>query len=150
MKMSEYDPEPESILEESRELFERRHALRRAQMLAADFNEISEQVGRLNRHFYRDLETDKPIERNPAELIALMHSELSEMLEGVRKSTLDSHLTYLKAEEVELADLLIRAFDYAHYRKLDLSRAVIDKLAYNATRKDHTREARQAVHGKKF
>lgn len=144
--MSEVHPE----LSEFRDQFEREHALSRAQHIAEDFNEMSERIGRLNRHFYRDLETDKPVERNPAELIALMHSELSEMLEGVRKSTLDSHLPSMKTEEVELADLLIRAFDYAHYRKLDLSRAVSDKLAYNTNRKYHTREARRAAHGKKF
>jgi hypothetical protein len=33
---------------------------------------------------------------------------------------------------------------------LDIAGAVKEKLAYNATRQDHTNEARRAAHGKKF
>jgi hypothetical protein len=89
-------------------------------------------------------------ERNKGELIALMHSELSEMLEGVRKDTMDDHLPHRRAEEVELADLLIRAFDYAGAYSFDLDAIVAEKLAYNAQRADHTYEARAGANGKKF
>jgi NTP pyrophosphatase (non-canonical NTP hydrolase) len=51
---------------------------------------------------------------------------------------------------VELADVLIRLFDYAGAYNLDLDGAVAEKRAYNATRKDHTREARLAPNGKKW
>ena len=90
------------------------------------------------------------IARNKGELIALMHSELSEMLEGVRKSLQDNHLPQFTSEEVELADLLIRAFDYAGGHGLRLGEAWKEKMKYNATREDHKHEARAQQHGKKF
>mgnify|MGYP001800919121 CR=1 FL=1 len=89
-------------------------------------------------------------DRNDGEMIALMHSELSEMLEGVRKDSFDDHLPHRSSVEVELADLLIRAFDFAGARDLDIGGAYIEKRAYNAVRPDHKREARDAQGGKKF
>lgn len=82
--------------------------------------------------------------------IALIHSELSEMLEGVRKGTMDSHLPHLSAESVEGADTLIRLMDYFGRERLDIARAVDEKLKYNATRADHKPEVRAAEGGKKF
>jgi hypothetical protein len=82
--------------------------------------------------------------------IALMHSELSEMLEGVRKGTMDSHLPHLSAESVEGADLFIRFMDYIGRGRIDIARAVDEKLAYNLRRADHKPEARAAAGGKKF
>ena len=90
------------------------------------------------------------LDRNKGELIALMHSELSEMLEGIRRDTMDDHLPHRKSEEVELADLLIRAFDYAAAYGFDLDATVAEKLAYNAQRADHRHEARTAANGKRF
>jgi hypothetical protein len=43
--------------------------------------------------------------------IALVHSELSEGLEGFRKGLMDDHLPHRKMIEVELADTVIRIFD---------------------------------------
>lgn len=91
-----------------------------------------------------------PKERNVGELIALIHSELSEMLEGVRKNKMDEHLPHRTSEEVEAADVLIRLFDYAGYRGLDLDGAVRDKMAYNKQRADHKPENRFAAGGKAF
>lgn len=91
--------------------------------------------------------------RNPetfATKLALIHSEVSEALEGGRKECSDSHLPYRCAEEVELADALIRIFDLAGARQLNLVGALIEKLAYNQQRADHKRDARAAVGGKKF
>lgn len=82
--------------------------------------------------------------------IALMHSELSEMLEGVRKGTMDSHLPHLSTESVEGADLFIRFMDYVGREKIDIARAIDEKLRYNAHRADHKPEARAADGGKKF
>lgn len=100
--------------------------------------------------WWSDLQTGEPKDRNDGELIALMHSELSEALEGIRKNSNDSHLPHRKSVEVELADTLIRIFDYAGARKLDIVGAMIEKLAYNQTRHDHQLSERAKADGKKF
>ena len=87
--------------------------------------------------------------REVATKLCLVHSEVSEALEGVRKGKMDDHLPHRKAIEVELADAAIRIFDLAGALGLDLGSAIVEKLAYNAQRKDHTREARAAAGGKK-
>lgn len=74
-----------------------------------------------------------PVETR-ASKIALMHSELSEMLEGVRKPSPDSHCPNFTSEEIELADLLIRAADYAGARNLRVAEAVLEKMDFNETR----------------
>jgi len=125
----------------------------RAELAAQKLNEMAQAIHNLNISFYQDINTGEPLppERvNLGEKIALMHSELSEMLEGARKGVSDSHLRHRSAEEVEAADTLIRLLDYCGYRKLDIAGAVIEKLAYNRKRQDHTHEARRAAGGKKF
>ena len=103
-----------------------------------------------NGGWWNDVKTGEPLERNKGELICLMHSELSETLEAVRKNKRDDHLPYLKGEEVELADTLIRIFDYAGGFGLDLGKALQDKLAYNKRRADHKPENRAKDGGKAF
>jgi hypothetical protein len=66
--------------------------------------------------------------------IALMHSELSEALEGLRKPGPDQHLPHLSQEAVEMADALIRIFDYCGARGIHIGAAVKEKMDYNATR----------------
>lgn len=93
----------------------------------------------------------QPLTRNKGEMIALMHSELSECLEGVRKSLPDTHLPQYPMELVELADTVIRIFDYAEGHKLGaLGPVILNKIAYNRQRADHQREARELANGKKF
>jgi NTP pyrophosphatase (non-canonical NTP hydrolase) len=82
--------------------------------------------------------------------IALIHSELSEALEGIRKTKPDDHLPHLSSEAVELADAVIRCFDYAGGYGIDLATALVEKLAYNAHRPDHKMENRQKEGGKAF
>lgn len=66
--------------------------------------------------------------------IALIHSELSEMVEGIRKDAQDDKLPHRKMEEVELADTLIRMEDYAGTYGLDLGGARDEKEDYNSGR----------------
>lgn len=104
----------------------------------------------LNHRWWCDPATGEPKERNVGEMFALMHSELSEALEAHRKGLMDTHLPDRPGLEVELADLLIRVFDFAGEHGLDLDGAVAEKLAYNAQRVDHTDEARLAPGGKRY
>jgi NTP pyrophosphatase (non-canonical NTP hydrolase) len=83
-------------------------------------------------------------------LIALVHSELSEALEGARRNLNDKHLKKRKAVEVELADAIIRILDIAGHENLDVAGALVEKHEYNATRPDHQLANRQKKHGKKF
>lgn len=111
---------------------------------------LAESTHRLNEKWWVDLETGAPLVRNDGEMIALMHSELSEALEGVRKNLMDSHLPHRKSVEVEMADTVIRIMDFCAGRGLDLGGAIMEKLVYNWHRQDHTLEARREADGKKF
>lgn len=81
--------------------------------------------------------------------LALVHSEVSEAVEGVRKGLMDDHLKERPMAEVELADAIIRAFDLAGHEGWDLGGAIVEKLYYNAKRADHKIENRLAEGGKK-
>lgn len=95
-------------------------------------------------------ENGNKLERNKGEMIALMHSELSEMLEGVRKNIPDEHLPEFPMEHVELVDLLIRAFDYAGAHEIPLDEIFFRKSLYNRKRADHKYEVRAQAGGKAF
>lgn len=100
--------------------------------------------------WYTDPHTNKTIDRNVAEMLCLIHSEISEALEGHRKRKMDDHLPNRKSIEVELADALIRICDLAGYLQLDLGGAVDDKMAYNLRRTDHKLENRAKDGGKLY
>lgn len=94
--------------------------------------------------------TGEPVERNKGEMLMLMVSELAECMEGERKNLMDDKLPHRKMAEVELADCLIRIFDYAYKHGYDLEGAFREKILFNRQRKDHTAEARLEPHGKQF
>lgn len=100
--------------------------------------------------WWDDPATGLPKERNDGELIALMHSELSEALEALRKDLMDDHLPHRKGVECELADTIIRIMDYAGARDLDVAGALVEKLRYNSQRADHKASARVGQNGKRF
>ena len=88
--------------------------------------------------------------KNVGELLCLVHSEISEAMEGDRKSLPDDKLPHRPMIEVELADAFIRILDISGALQLDLGGAIMDKLLFNAVRPDHKKDARLAEGGKAF
>lgn len=100
--------------------------------------------------WYNNAITGEPLTRNVPEMLCLIHSEISEAMEGYRKGLMDDKLPHRQMIEVELADAIIRIFDLAGYLGLNLGSAYVEKLAYNAIREDHKPENRSKVGGKSF
>lgn len=99
--------------------------------------------------WYKDPETGQDVSRNFGEVVALMHSELSEALEADRKGLMDDKLPNRDGREVEFADCIIRILDTAAAMGLDVAGAIIEKNRYNKERADHKIENR-AAGGKKY
>jgi hypothetical protein len=100
--------------------------------------------------WHTNLQTGELLERNKGEMIALIHSEISEAMEGERKGLMDDHLPNRPMVEVEMADAVIRIMDYCGRWNYDIGGAIIDKIEYNRNRADHKIENRQKDGGKKF
>jgi len=100
--------------------------------------------------WWHDPATGAQRDRNDGELICLMHSELSEAMEAVRKSKQDDHLPQRPGVEVELADAVIRIADLCGALQLDLGGAIAEKMQFNASRPDHKPENRAASGGKAY
>lgn len=115
-----------------------------------NLNHLSDVCHLRNATWWRDPATGERIERNKGELLMLIVSEIAEAMEGERKSLMDDKLPHRKMAEVELADALIRIFDYCGAYGYDLNGAFWEKLEYNARRADHKPEARLAAGGKKW
>lgn len=74
-------------------------------------------------------------ERNDGELMALMHSEISEGLEYYRHGNPpDDKIPEFSGIEAEMADTIIRILDYCAARNFRIGEAIIAKMAYNETR----------------
>lgn len=85
-----------------------------------------------------------------AEKLCLIHSEVSEAMEGARKNLPDDKLPHRPMLEVELADAVIRILDLCGALELDLDGAITEKLIFNLTRPDHKIENRKGENGKSY
>ncbi len=82
--------------------------------------------------------------------LCLIHSEISEAMEGHRKNMADEKLPHRPAIEVELADAVIRIADLAGRLGLDVGGAIDEKMEYNRHRLDHKPEVRASAGGKSY
>jgi NTP pyrophosphatase (non-canonical NTP hydrolase) len=115
-----------------------------------DLNDYSKACREANATWWKDPATGEPLNRNKGELLMLMVSEISEAMEGERKNLMDDKLPHRRMAEVELADALIRIFDYAGGFGYDLQGAFEEKMEFNARRADHKPEHRLGDGGKKW
>lgn len=115
-----------------------------------DLNDYARECHFANSTWWHDPSTGEPIERNKGELLMLIVSEIAEAMEGERKNLMDDKLPHRRMAEVELADALIRIFDYAGAFGYDLEGAFRDKMKFNANRPDHKPEHRLQSDGKKW
>lgn len=110
--------------------------------------------------WYNNPKTGRKLDRNVMEMLMLITTEISEAAEGWRKDLKDDKLPHHMMLTVEMTDTFIRIFDllgylaanpdkFPEYNGLNFGQAFIEKLAFNTTRADHTREARAAANGKK-
>ena len=100
--------------------------------------------------WWQDPRTGQSIHRNTGEMLMLIVSEVSEAMEGDRKDLMNDKLPERKMFEVELADAVIRIFDLAGSKGLDLGATIAEKIAFNMQRADHKPAARAAAGGKKY
>ncbi len=94
------------------------------------------------------------IERNMGEMLCLVHSEISEAMEGDRKGLQDDKLPQYPMLIVELVDALIREFDIlgreCQKAGISLAEVFMAKLDFNQNRADHKPENREKAGGKRY
>lgn len=95
---------------------------------------IQLEAGAISDITLEDSEVDQLVSIKKGSSIALMHSELSECLEAIRKDLPSDHLHGRSMEEEELADVIIRIMDYCGRYDIDIGEVMMEKIAYNAER----------------
>ena len=115
-----------------------------------NLSDYAKEAHAANAKWWHDIKTGERLNRNKGEMQMLIVSEIAEAMEGTRKGLMDDHLPHRSMEEVEMADALIRIFDYCEGHGLDIEGAYREKMKYNADRADHKPENRMLAGGKKF
>lgn len=103
--------------------------------------------------WWNDLETGEDLHNNKhiiGEKLCLVHSEVSEGMEGHRKNLPDDKLPHFPMLTVELGDAVIRIADIGGAKRLDLGEALREKFLFNMGRPDHKIENRLKDDGKKY
>lgn len=110
-------------------------------------NEYAAEVHTANRKWWYTPEGAR-LKRNKGELLMLVVTEIAEAMEGERKSLMDDKLPHRRMAEVEIIDAIVRLLDYAGAFGYDLDGAYAEKMAFNAQRSDHRREAADIAAGR--
>lgn len=100
--------------------------------------------------WWDDVQTEEELYKVVPGKLCLIHSEISEAMEGHRKNLPDDKLPHYSMFAVELADAVIRIGDLAGKHGIDLGPIIAEKMEFNAARPDHKRENRQKEGGKKY
>lgn len=68
------------------------------------------------------------------EKLALMGTEISELVKAYHKDLPADHIEGFSGEEEECADVILRALDYAGSRQLNVGGAIVAKISANQKR----------------
>jgi hypothetical protein len=120
--------------------------------VALQINALAHRCATASQRWYVD-ESGNPLPENIDRDLMLIVGEAVEAHEHYRHNDrFDDKLPHRRGVEAELADLIVRCLGLSARRGYDIGGTILDKLAFNASREDHSLEARRdpAGTGKRF